>query len=228
MNGCGFQVPDATWEEVCRLAARLGADPGYPYPWEGLEAALGRAGRRLPLIGYGSLMDPGSAARTIRPGAERRAVVAFGARRVFNYAMPYAVLTRLGWATDTSARAALNVYPTGNPADVLNGVRIEIPEADIPALRAREQGYDLRPLACLDWDEPAGRPAVGYVLCAPDNPPDGSQRTDDALTPQPDYARLCRDGAAGFGAAFEAFYLATTWLADRRTTAASWEAAGGL
>ncbi|HEX4613198.1 MAG TPA: hypothetical protein VH092_33740 [Urbifossiella sp.] len=168
-------------------------------------------------------MNAASAARTVRPGTPRRPVVAVGALRVFNYVMPAPALDRLGVPADPAARAALNAYPSSSPADVLNGVCIAVPAEDIPALRGREQGYDLRPVACLDWSSPLSPPFVGFVLSAPDAPASGHRHTDDTLTPHPEYARLCRAGATAFGPTFEAFYLTTTWLADRRTTAAGWE-----
>ncbi len=216
----GHRISAAAWGSVCRLTAELSSRPSIVYPWAGLEARLATERRPLGLVGYGSLMNAASAARTLRPGAERRPVVAFGARRLFNYAMPDEALARLGGRRGGRARAALNVYPTGDPLDAVNGVYLEVPAEDVPALRARERGYDLRAVACLSWDARGGGPFVGHVLCAPDAPRSGERHTDDTLEPQPEYARLCRDGDASFGEAFESFYLATTFLADRRTPAA--------
>jgi hypothetical protein len=224
---CGFAVGAAAWAEVCRLAADLAADPGRVYPWEGLEGELERAGRPLSLVGYGSLMSAASAAQTLRatPGGPRL-VVAFGARRVFNYAMSESTLARYGPLADPLARAALNAYRSANPADAVNGVCLEVVAADVPALRRRERGYDLQPVVCLRWDRPAGPPFVAHVLSAPDRPADGERHTDDRLRPHAEYYRLCRDAAAAVSEAFLTFFLETTYLADRRTTARAWERSG--
>jgi hypothetical protein len=223
----GFRIGGDAWEAVRRLHADLSTRPGWEYPWEGLEADLKRAGRPLLLVGYGSLMNEASAAQTISPAVPARAVVAFGARRVFNYAMPEDVLARRSWPADPVARAALNAYRSPNPEDAINGACLEVPPAGVPALCARERGYDLQPVACLWWDEPAGRPFPAYILSAPDHPRRGPRWSDDQICPQPQYYDLCRRGAAAFSQAFLEFYLDTTFLADRRTTARTWERSRG-
>jgi hypothetical protein len=224
----GYQIGADTWRAVRRLTAELSARPPIVHPWTGLETDLAAGSRVLGLVGYGSLMNAKSAARTVRPVSAARPVIAFGVRRVFNYIMPDDLLAKLGRSSVRPARAALNVYPSPDPGDAVNGVYIEVPLEDVPALREREKGYDLRPAACLNWNTPGGEPFVGHILCAPDAPSMGERHTDDTLQPQPEYASLCREGAASFGEEFVAFYLATTFLADRCTTVADCQTPGPL
>jgi hypothetical protein len=221
----GLSLSDAGWAAVCCLAAEAGASPAYPYPWDGLEADLRRQGRPLLLVAYGSLMNAPSAAQTLRPSAARRPVVAFGVRRVFNYCMAEASLARYG-SCDTQERAALNVYRSAAPADMVNGVGLEVPAEEVRALRQRELGYDLYPVACLWWDAQESPPLLAHILGTPDQPRQGPRYTRDDLRPHPAYYRLCRAGAASFSAAFLDFYLDSTYLADRSTNLRAWERAG--
>jgi hypothetical protein len=220
----GLPIPAASWAAVRHVASGLANHPTYLYPWEGLEEGLGFAGGSLALVGYGSLLSAASAARTVRPTpGRRRPVVAFGMRRVFDYAMPADRMGASGPPGDSLATAALNVYPRSELTDVFNGVLLEVPRDDIQGLRARELGYDLRPSACLWWDDLEQPPFVAFVLCAPDEPRGGRQYTDRRLSPHREYYQLCRNGAASFSAEFLGFFLNTTYLADQQTTALDWE-----
>jgi hypothetical protein len=219
----GIPIGGKLWDAIARLSAELVTRPRYVYPWDHLEADLQATGQPLLLAGYGSLLDATSAAVTLRPTAHgRRPVIAFGARRVFNYALEASSPTRPVAPADPLARAALNVYPRRDLSEVCNGVCLAVAPTDVPALRARETGYDLHPIVCVSWDAPHQPPFVAYVLGAPDG-----GHTDDRLRPHPAYYQLCRAGAASFSAEFLAFYLDTTYLADRRTTIRAWEQAGG-
>ncbi len=148
--------------------------------------------------------------------------VVFGARRVFNYKMP-SDNERYGPPVDPLARAALNVRMTDDPADLVNGVVINIALDDIPATRTREVAYDLVPAACLDWRRLSQPLSVVYVLRCPESPWEGRNYTDAQLAPHREYYSVCRDGAMDFGARFLELWLATTYLADGVTPVAKWE-----
>ncbi|MDA2912528.1 hypothetical protein MYX77_00960 [Acidobacteriia bacterium AH_259_A11_L15] len=118
----------------------------------------------------------------------------------------------------------MNVRLTGDINDAINGIMVEISVKDIPALQAREVGYDLAPIACLRWNDLEETPFVAYILCCPDEPRDGKRRTNDGLEPHREYYKVCRRGAAEVGEEFLRFWLSTTYLADGVTPVAQWEA----
>jgi hypothetical protein len=222
----GLRLDSFAWDTVCRLAAQTAASPGYVYPWHGLEGDLERLGQQLLLVGYGSLMNAVSAGQTLRTSPGRRPVVAFGARRVFNYAMAEMSLARYGPCNNAQQVAALNVYRSDSVADMVNGVCLAVAVGEVPALRQRETGYDLFPVPCLWWNVVGAIPFVAHVLGAPDEPHSGPRYTGDDLQPHPVYYRVCRDGAASVSADFLNFYLDSTYLADRRTSLRRWEQTG--
>jgi len=175
----------------------------------------------LSLVGYGSLVNEGSAAVTISKGA-RVPVIAFGVRRIFNYEMslPH---PRYGNPADPLARAALNVAATGRPEDMTNGIMVDVPIVDIPALRKREPGYDLIPVACIHWSQRELPPFVAYVLLAPDEPREGKVHTNSEIEPHRQYYELCREGAVRISEDFLQFWLDSTYLADAVTPMREWE-----
>ena len=197
--------------------------PQYIYPWLNLEGDLKRDSREgLSCVGYGSLVNRASAARTL--SREWKAVViAFGVRRVFNLFMEDAGLKRYSSPTNPRARAALNVISTGQSHDAVNGVLFDVGIADIPAFRTREIGYDLIPVACMDWTRRDAPPFTSYILACPNEPRDGKIRTSRDIEPHVEYYQLCRAGAAALGDEFLKFWLATTFLADGVTSVATWE-----
>jgi hypothetical protein len=84
LQRCG--VPAETFE---RLQAELDSldAKSFIYPWPELEEAVAKnPGHTLLLVGYGSLLNRDSAARTIKvtPISDNPPVLALGARRVFN------------------------------------------------------------------------------------------------------------------------------------------------
>ncbi len=200
--------------------------PRYRYPWDGVEEELRRKGQSsLAFFGYGSLVNLSSARRTLSEELlrSRRPALAFGGRRVFDYEMP-ADGGAYGPPVSPSARAALNVRPSGTIDDLLNGVLLEMPLAEIAQLCAREVGYDLEPIPCMLWDRvAAGQPFLAYVLQCPDEPRASLKRTNAALEPHRGYYRVCRDGALEFGDDFLRLWLSTTYLADQVTPVGDWE-----
>jgi hypothetical protein len=201
---------------------------GYVYPWDGLESAVGDLpGHRLFLVGYGSLLNQDSAAKTIkaRRAESNQPVLALGARRVFNYVIPAAKLKAYGGTFGPREHAALNLDYTQSAANALNGRLFGVPSADIPPLREREFGYDLRPVACLPWKDKNAKPFTAFVLVAVKPVQDGRQVLDDKALPHPPYYRVCRTGARAVSEDFLRLYLQTTYLADRKTTLVEWERA---
>lgn len=191
----------------------------YLYPWAELEQDIASSGSPLRLVGYGSLLNPRSARRTIpsTPPDGHLPVLAFGARRVFNYVMPDSLFARCGEKPPAVERAALNMDWTGVADDYFNGRVIEVPVSDLEALREREQGYHLDPVLWIPWRTEGAPAQVAYVLRADDTPWHGRVVIDDSILPNIPYVNLCREGARLVDELFEELLLTTTWLADRRT-----------
>jgi len=210
----GFPRVSQARDRLTETPLELGAV--LPYPWAGLEAAIRQApSQKLLLVGYGSLINQASAARTLRTRPDERfPCLAFGCRRVFNYQMPAAVLKRYGEPEGSARCAALNVEVTGDLADAINGVIVSVDEQDVPALRDREFGYDLKPVACLRWDvQEGGAPFVAYVLSAPEKAARSDwQVVNTKILPQPQYAKLCQDGADSISPEFGECYLKSTFF----------------
>jgi hypothetical protein len=199
---------------------------GLEYPWNGLEEAVAKMPEeKLLLVGYGSLLNRDSAARTIKdtPREGHPPVVALGARRVFNYVIPKPLLRSYGTNFPPRERAALNLDYTRSPTDALNGRLLTVAPADIAALRKREFGYDLRPVVCARWGDWEAAPFTAYVLVAVEGTRGGRQVIDNDALPHPLYAGLCRAGAHAVSDAFLRLYQETTFLADRKTSLAQWE-----
>lgn len=108
-------------------------------------------GRTL-LFGYGSLVNKKSAEQTIGREIERlEAATIRGWRRRWSLLRdnPYCERT---FALEDDGRVpdwllSLNIERTGNPDDEVNGVVLEIAEADVPALDVREIRYRREALA---------------------------------------------------------------------------------
>jgi hypothetical protein len=223
LASCGFNQPI-----IRKLAQYLAciSEEGYVYPWKGLEEKIAHLpDGRLFLIGYGSLLSKNSALRSLEPSSveDSRPVLALGARRVFNYAIPEDKLKAYGEVFRSRARAALNAEYTRSATDAINGRLIRVAAADISALRKREFGYDLRAVACLDWNDRRAQPFTAFVLVAIQPTQNGRLILDDHLLPNPSYYRECRTGASSISEAFLRMYLETTYLADRKTRLDEWE-----
>ena len=188
------------------------------HPWTQLYALLLAARSELPLVGYGSLMNPESARRTIpsTPAAGHPPVLAFGAYRVFNYALQHGDLTHYPSAGPLE-RAVLNTEWTGRGDAVLTGRLLTVPLSDFAALAKRERAYDLVPVACVPWGEPDAPPTLAYALQAADRPVDGVRYVDNGLLPVRSYLELCREGTRLVDAEFERAFLQTTWLGNGTT-----------
>ncbi len=226
LNLPGVHLSTAQTEAVSKMIACVAKEPSYHYPWDTLEEKLGASSTsEIIIVGYGSLLNISSAAHTLSEQSLStcQPVIAFGARRLFNYEMPLDI-DRYAAPIHSVARAALNVRITGKVDDVVNGIAVKLPPGDIPAMRKREVGYDLVPVACLRWNEFTKPPFQAHILCCFDEPREGQRHTSDKIEPHRHYYSLCREGASKFGEEFLRLWLATTYLADEITPVAQWEA----
>ncbi|MHC4259931.1 MAG: hypothetical protein ACYSTF_05925 [Planctomycetota bacterium] len=225
LNLHGINLSAAQTEAVSQMMADAAKEPKYRYPWDGLEEEMeANCLPEMAVVGYGSLINSGSAGRTLSQKAMEtsRAVIAFGARRLFNYEIPGDV-DRYAPATHPLARAALNARPTGKIDDIVNGIVMKLSVTEIPAMRGREVGYDLVPVACLEWNDLERPPFLAYILCCFDEPGESSGHTNDEIEPHRGYYSVCRAGVSEFGEGFLRLWLATTYLADGVTPVAEWE-----
>jgi hypothetical protein len=215
----GLSLSAEQENQISKKMAETPLWPTYVYPWAGLEERLREEGKTsVSIVAYGSLVNASSAARTLRDSAPelRRRVIAFGVRRVFNYLMPSSAGS-YGTPRIPQAIGALNVKITADVHDALNGLVIRTGIRDIAALRERELGYDLVPVACLWWEDLMKAPFFAYILRA------GNEYTSDKIEPHREYYDLCRTGASQWGDEFLEFWLSTTYLADGMTPVAAWE-----
>ena len=212
------------------VRARMGDAAGlsaFCHPWDGLEACLRETGAEcLSLVGYGSLVNAASAAMTVSSagGLGPWPVVAFGVRRVFNYAMD-PTHSRYMSSVGPEARALLNVRLSGKIEHALNGALLEVGLADLPALRERESDYDLAPVACLNWGGEDREPFIAWILVCSETSERGKRRVDNGLLPNHDYYSVCREGAESYGAEFLSAWLDSTFLGNGETPVRSWERA---
>lgn len=215
---------EARVREKMDAAARLSV---FCHPWDGLESCLRETGADcLSLVGYGSLVNAASAAMTVSSSGVRgpRPVVAFGVRRVFNYAMD-AARSRYVSSALPEARALLNVRLSGKIEHALNGALLEIGFSDLPALRERESDYDLAPVACLNWGGENRDPFVAWILVCSEHGERGKRRVDNELLPNNDYYSVCREGAESYGPEFLSAWLDSTFLGNGETSVRTWEGA---
>ena len=195
--------------------------PAFPYPWEKLEQHMDECGKSyFPLVGYGSLINQVSAAKTINVGhdASRQAVAAFGAKRIFNYRMPASILeSRYGMTPQDHDIAALNCETTYDARDQFNGILTRVRRDTLDALRERERHYALRPIVFLEWENLSSKPTVAYIFeCLPTEGID-DHPYDSNIAPQPSYTQLCREGSRAISKDFLDFFERTTYLADKTT-----------
>jgi hypothetical protein len=211
-RSCG--IPDTT---IGKLIASIPKNrlPGLNYPWGNLESDLQKLGTStFDLIGYGSLLNPDSAKRTIKdtPQNGHPPVLAIGATRVFEYVMPPFMINDHPEKFEPRKKAALNLRYSSNNRSMFNGRLLTVRVEDIEALRQREKGYDLQPVVYIPWGDWNGEPRNAYVLVARQQIIDGRQLVDETAEPFPPYEKTCREGAALVSKPFLDFYLRTTFV----------------
>lgn len=209
-----------TWEE------------GHPYSSFKYPAQAEQIIKQFPegkvlVFGYGSLVNPESAARTLSPEAMKtyQPAVAFGMKRIFNRKVTNT--DRWGPRERESDVGMLNIFKTGNRLDALNGVTFEVNQADLSALIQRETGYDLVPIPVVNWQEAISDQApnfhIAYAFLSPEEARQGKVFVDPCVNPVPGYARASKEGAALNGKGFLMLWLESTFLADKTTPFIQWE-----
>src|SRR5439155_18586718 len=96
----------------------------FVFPWNELESFIQKTrNMKLPFVGYGSLLNHTSAKRTLsaRAAEDRRPIVSYGVRRIFNYQIPSGYSAYRD-ADHETTKAALNTEITADVKDVMNGV----------------------------------------------------------------------------------------------------------
>ena len=217
-------LTDSQLEEIDETIAKAKVGSAYKYPWESLERDLvHNSHSKLTFLGYGSLVNLESAAVTFQKKSleEYRPAIVFGARRIFNYEMPKKV-GRYG-PINGRFRAALNVRITNDIHDIVNGILFDISLDEIEAFRNREKGYDLVPVATIDWNDINVPPSLTYILRCPDKAVDSKQYTNNEIMPHWQYYLKCRNGALQVSKEFLDLWLKTTYLADGITPVSEWE-----
>lgn len=211
--------------ELTRYSHELKNYPTYTYPYPELSEKLATEGKSsLPLFIYGSLIDEKSAARTLstKAIATRRPALAFGMKRVFNRDVPINPESSFGLPCNANARGMLNVAKTEHLENFMNGVILDIPLDEIPALMKRETGYNLVPVVVADWNAlniGKIRYSIAYILQAPS----GSAYVNANILPRPGYYELARDAAKQYGPFYEMLWYNSTFMADGKTPVIMWE-----
>ena len=198
--------------------------PVYIYPYTDLSDQLQKKNiSSISLFVYGSLMDIRSRKETLpfNDPSKDQTALAFGVQRLFNLDVPYKEGSPYGPLKEEHSRGMLNVRLNNCPDTFINGVIIDIPLSDLPALRKREKCYNLIPVITADWKEFLHGKLIfshAYILIAPEK----SGITSDQIMPRNGYFELIESTAKGYGCCFEEFWLNTTYLSDGKTTISDW------
>jgi hypothetical protein len=161
-----------------------------------------RSAPRVGVLGYGSILSPDDI-DDLAPGGTEAAIPVrvSGFARRFNQ--------EASWRdTDGRERAVLNVEPEAEAW--FNAVLLpDLDRESYATFRERERGYrlveveadELEPYDPEDGDR---TDAIDIVLVAV------GERTATDIDPIPEYVDICLEGAAHWGAEFEAEFLGTT------------------
>jgi len=87
LNLFGIHLSAAQTEHVSQMMVDAAKEPGYRYPWDGLEEEMeAKCSAEITIVGYGSLVNNASAAHTLSEESlvTFQPVIVFGARRLFN------------------------------------------------------------------------------------------------------------------------------------------------
>ena len=216
-------------EQECKLPStavtrQLKEHPVYLYPYTDLSQELQKKNiTSLSLFVYGSLMSITSRTKTLPSNdpSKDKLALAFGVQRLFNLDVAYKEGSPYGPLKSENSRGMLNVRLNSIPDTFINGVIIDIPLSDLPALSKREECYNLVPVITADWKEFLhGRFvfSLAYILIAPEKP----GITSDQIMPRNGYFELTESAAKSYGSCFEEFWLNTTYLSDGTTPISEW------
>ena len=216
-------------KQGCKLPSmavmrQLKEHPVYMYPYTDLSDELQKKNiSSLSLFVYGSLMDVASRRKTLPSNdpSKDQLALAFGVQRLFNLDVAYKEGSPYGPLKSENSRAMLNVRLNSFADTFINGVIIDIPLSDLPALSKREECYNLVPIITADWKEFLHGKlifSVAYILIAPEKP----GITSDQIMPRSGYFEQTESAAKSYGSCFEEFWVHTTYLSDGTTSIAEW------
>lgn len=204
--------------------------PSLEYPINSVDTLFELFGQStITVFSYGSLLDKEYATNILKPEVmdTYQTAIAFGVRRVFDRHVPHT--SRWGIPLRLNDTAMLNLYETDYMSDIANGIIIEIDANELKTLIAREDGYDLIPVVAMLWDDALDatnqepEPFIAYAFHAADAPRQNTRYTAANINPIPAYAQASKAGAAQYGDAFLKLWIATTFLADKKTPFSEWE-----
>jgi hypothetical protein len=167
-------------------------------------------------IAQGTLINKQSIERTISRANLHGPVIAEGVRRIFNFALIDENYIDHGGRYERSSveshRATLNIVPTGNRRDTVNGILFSTSPDDIDALAKREFGYDVLPTEYRQGDERA----TAYMFIARRSSAVIGHRVVDDILPNESAVSICLSGAATYGEGFLQDWIDSCYLADGR------------
>lgn len=224
------EYQDVLMEKIGKEIKNLSEYPSTLYPSEDLEPILNKfPDGKIPIFGYGSLMNAESAGRSVGPEAVQsmEPVAAFGLKRIFNYKVSE-VAPRWGSDLPENEKAMLNVEPTTTTSHIINGVVMTVSHQELHKLVEREKGYDLVPVLIADWNDlvaenPEVKIKVAYTFYVPDELRGGIDYTQTKYYPVRGYLQAVRTGAAVYGEQFLNYWDETTYLGDGTTTIQNWD-----
>jgi hypothetical protein len=171
--------------------------------------------RQSDFLAQGTLINKRSIGQTIGRAILRGPAIAFGVRRIFNFALEDENYEEHGGrysrSTNPSHRATLNILETGNAEDKVNGILFSADAADIDDLAEREYGYDLLPVAY----EQSSAQSVAFMFIARQDSKAIGHRVLDDIFPNESSLSICLAGAATYGAAFQKMWIESCLLANK-------------
>ena len=187
------------------------------YPWNTIDI-VPDSPVRLPLVGYGSLMNLRSARRTLseQSVSSARPVLVMGVRRVYEYVMSPRGRKIYGEQGAEGRFGVLNARASEDSNDWFNGIQYQLNAADIMALAERESAYDLLPAWTIPWNAKNSAPQIGYFLSCRTESHAGRQLLDSQLLPHPNYHAICEDGCRDVSSDFLAAFRRSTWVQEAR------------
>lgn len=203
-----------------------------------VRSITGSLESRITLIGYGSLMTPGtSRSQNDEISAESyktmREVVVFGWKRVFNWDVRVGGQFPATYVSYENEQASLNAVPAQGA--YFNAVAIDVTAEELSKLRKREIGYDMVtvPYALFQRRDDMTEIFHKAVMFSASNEPRQSFKdpvqkvvyTNDTIAPRRFYHDLV-SSICLYKRSKEFFemYSNTTFMADGKQLAAEWRA----
>lgn len=224
---------DSSYQKVVikKIGEKLPELVNYPflqYPNEKHELILAKfPNGKVPIFGYGSLMNKFSAGRSVKPEAvdSMSPVLAFGVKRVFNY---NPTKTDHWGELQPKEKSMLNLVPSLNLTSMINGIVMEVDEEDFSNLVMREKGYDLIPILVVSWEDTLNQEQnikvqVAYTFVAANELRGNVVYTSTEYYPLRSYMHAVQQGALEYGEKFYHLWNKTTYLADGTTSVENWD-----